>query len=62
MICVVGCWEVDEVCGDRDWDWDDALMIDYGVLSLSTAAANTRASTEEVSDEREEHANYGEDG
>jgi hypothetical protein len=37
-------------------------MIDYGVLSLSTAAANTRASTEEVSDEREEHANYGEDG
>ena len=59
-MCVVGCWEVDEVW-DWDWDWDDALMIDYGVLSLSAAAANARASTEEVADEWEEHANYGKD-
>lgn len=54
-MCVVGCgyeksmrFAVIEIEIEIE---NDALMIDYGVLSLSAAAANARASTEEVADE-----------
>lgn len=50
-MCVVGCGYEKSMRFAVIEIENDALMIDYGVLSLSAAAANARASTEEVADE-----------